>query len=237
MPLSTRIFILLFCAPLSSRAQTPVAPPAAPAHSHTPPGSSHPSGVVVLDQFVTSAQPFARNQVDLAQSTTVLSGQSLLLKKQATLGDTLASESGIQATSFGPGASRPIIRGLGGDRIRLLENSIGTMDASVTSPDHAVSIEPFLVERIEVVRGPASLLYGSNAVGGVVNVITHRIETDLPTERVRAGAELRAGTAADEVAGGGVLDLALISAAERALVVHVDGFRRRTENLRIPGYA
>lgn len=232
-----RLPALLVCAATLSRAQTaPTAGPTAPLHSHTPAASSH-SGVIVLDQFVTSAAPFARNQVDVAQSTTVLSGRSLLLKQQPTLGETLAGETGIHATSFGPGASRPIIRGLTGDRIRLLENGVGLLDASVTSPDHAVGVEPFLVERIEVVRGPASLLYGSSAVGGVVNVITHRIETDLPTEPVRGGAEVRAGTAAEEIAGGGVVDLAVTPAAGRAVVLHLDGFRRSTENLRIPGFA
>ena len=193
--------------------------------------------MVTLDQFVTSAAPFERNQADLAQATTVLSGSSLRLKQQASLGDTLGSESGIHATSFGTGASRPIIRGLGGDRIRLLENSVGTLDASVTSPDHAVSVEPFLVERIEIVRGPASLLYGSNAVGGVVNVITHRIETDLPTEPIRGSFEVRRGSAAEEWARGAVFDLALRPDAASALVLHLDGFRRSTENLRIPGFA
>jgi iron complex outermembrane receptor protein len=191
----------------------------------------------VLDQFVTSASPFRRNEVDVAQSTTVLGGQALLLKQHATLGETLANETGMSATSFGPGASRPIIRGLGGDRIRLLENSVGTVDASVTSPDHAVSIEPFLVERIEIVRGPASLLYGSTAVGGLVNVITRRIATELPEQRVRGGAELRYGTGAEEFAGGGVLDVNLSSAPAQALMLHLDRFHRRAGDLRIPGFA
>jgi iron complex outermembrane receptor protein len=225
--------------PPVGRAQSaPVtSPPGTAAHSHTPAPSSHVSGTVTLDQFITTAAPFARNQVDLAQSTTVLGGQSLRLKQQSTLGDTLAAETGMSATSFGPGASRPIIRGLGGDRIRLLENSVGMIDASVTSPDHAVSVEPFLIDRIEIVRGPASLLYGSNAVGGVINVITHRIETDLPTERLRGGAELRFGSAADEFARGAVVDVALRSEPGRALVLHLDGFRRSADNLRIPGFA
>jgi iron complex outermembrane receptor protein len=235
----------LICAALlvtAGRAQTsPAAPPApaAPAsgHSHAPGTSSHTSGTVTLDQFITSAAPFARNQVDLAQSTTVLSGRSLQLKQQATLGDTLSAETGISATAFGPGASRPIIRGLGGDRIRLLENSVGTLDASVASPDHAVSVEPFLVERIEIVRGPASLLYGSNAVGGVVNTITHRIETDLPAEPVRATFEVRGGTAAHEFGRGGVVDVALRPAPDQAIVLHLDGFRRSTDDVRIPGFA
>ncbi|MBL9203415.1 MAG: TonB-dependent receptor plug domain-containing protein, partial [Opitutaceae bacterium] len=224
------------CAAATGAAQAASAPPA-PAHSHTPAAPSHGDSVVTLDQFVTSVAPFERNQVDLAQATTVLAGRALRLKQQATLGETLSAEVGVNATSFGPGASRPIIRGLGGDRIRVLENSVGTLDASVASPDHAVSVEPFLVDRIEIVRGPASLLYGSNAVGGVVNVITHRIETDLPTEPVRGSAEVRRGTAADEWAGGGVLDLALRPGAERAFVLHLDGFRRTAKNLRIPGFA
>lgn len=237
MSISRRFIFSLACAATFCRAQTTPPAGAPPAHAHTPPASSHTHGVVTLDQFVTSASPFSRNQVDLAQSTTVLSGRSLLLKQQATLGDTLASETGIHATSFGPGASRPIIRGLGGDRIRLLENSIGTIDASVISPDHAVSVEPLLVERIEVVRGPASLLYGSNAVGGVINVITHRIETDLPTEPMRGSAEIRGGTGADELAGGGVFDFSLKTAADRAFVVHFDAFGHRTKNIRIPDFA
>jgi iron complex outermembrane receptor protein len=222
--------------PAGTNAQTtPAAPP--PVHSHAPGAPSHPGGAVTLDQFVTTATPFARNQVDLAQSTTVLGGRSLLLKQQATLGETLSAETGMSATSFGPGASRPIIRGLGGDRIRLLENSVGTIDASVTSPDHAVSVEPFLVERIEIVRGPAALLYGGNAVGGVVNVITHRIETDLPTETFRGGAEARWGSAAEDFSRGGVLDVALPVATGKALVLHLDGFQRGTEDVRIPGFA
>lgn len=207
-------------------AQTPAPAPSAP--------SPH---AVVLDEYIASASPFRRNQIDVAQSTTILSDRSLLLKQQSTLGETLAGELGVSATSFGPGASRPIIRGLGGDRIRLLENSVGTLDGSVTSPDHAVSVEPFLVERIEVVRGPASLLFGSTAVGGLVNVITHRIETEVPTERVRGGAELRYGSAAQEFSRGGVLDLSLLPAGGPALVLHLDAFRRSTGDLRIPGFA
>lgn len=223
---------------LASVSQAQTAPAASPAgHSHAPAASSHAHGVVTLDQFVTSASTVPRNQVDLAQSTTVLDGRALLLKQQATLGETLAAETGIHATSFGPGASRPIIRGLGGDRIRLLENSVATLDASVASPDHAVSVEPFLVERIEILRGPASLLYGSSAVGGVVNVFTHRIETDLPTTPVRGAFEVRGNTGADEMAAGGVLDFALRPARNQAVVFHLDAFRRETDNVRIPGFA
>ena len=232
------IFIFAALLPSIARPQTTAGKPsAATTHSHTPAPSAHVSGTVTLDQFITSATPFPRNQVELAQSTTVLSDQSLWLKQQASLGETLSAETGMSATSFGPGASRPVIRGLSGDRIRLLENSVGTLDASVASPDHAVSVEPLLIERIEVIRGPASLLYGSNAVGGVVNVITHRIETDLPAESVRGGAEVRGNTAAQEFARGGVIDFAPFRRASQAVVFHFDGFRRETKDLRIPGFA
>ncbi|MBI5689108.1 MAG: TonB-dependent receptor [Verrucomicrobia bacterium] len=221
---------VLTSAPIIAAAadSAPPSPSSAAAHTHAP---------ITLDQFVISAAPFQRNQVDLAQTTTVLSGRSLLLKQQSTLGETLANEPGIQATSFGPGASRPIIRGLGGDRLRLLENGVVSLDASATSPDHAVGIEPFLVERIEAVRGPASLLYGSAAVGGVVNVISHRIETELTGERVRGGAEVRFGSAAEDLARGGVIDLNLLPGRDHALVLHLDGFRRSARDVRIPGFA
>jgi iron complex outermembrane receptor protein len=171
----SRLFpsLLALCTTVSVVAQTP--PP--------DPTSEDP---VHLENVVVTATPYSRNQADLTSATTVLTGRALQVRRQGTLGETLAGEVGMASTAFGPGAGRPIIRGLGGDRIRILENGVGTLDASVTSPDHAVSVEPFLVERIEVVRGPASLLYGSAAVGGVVNVITHRIETELPEAAVPA---------------------------------------------------
>ena len=234
-----RLSLPLLCLASLSPAQTPAAPrPAAtPAHSHAPGAGSHNHGVVTLDQFVTSASPVPRNQVDLAQSTAVLDGRALLLKQQSTLGETLAAETGIHSTAFGPGAGRPVIRGLGGDRLRLLENGVATLDASVASPDHAVAVEPFLVDRIEVLRGPASLLYGANAVGGVVNVLTHRIETDLPSAPLRGSFDLRGTTGSGEIARGGVLDFAVRPSADRAFVFHLDGSRRSADNLRIPGYA
>jgi len=217
-------FCFLFAASLSTHAQT------APPHlAHDEP--------VSLENIVVTASPLPRTQAELVSATTVLAGRALQLKRQPTLGETLSEEVGMSSTSFGPGASRPIIRGLGGDRIRLLENGVGTLDASVTSPDHAVSVEPFLVKRIEVVRGPASLLYGSSAVGGVVNVITHRIETEMPEETVSGSAEIGYGTAANRRSYGAVTDVAVRRTRNDALVLHVDGFRRVTGDLEIPGYA
>lgn len=192
---------------------------------------------VKLDHFVVSASPFQRNQTDLAQATSILAGTALSLRQQPTLGETLAGLPGISSTFFGPGANRPIIRGLGGDRIRILENGTGTIDGSTVSPDHAVSVEPFLINRIEVVRGPASLLYGSSAVGGVVNLLTHRIETELPARPVSGLFDVRAGTGAEERAYGGIVNVAAAIADGRAVVLHLDGFSRQTGDVKIPGYA
>ena len=219
----------LFSAALAGGLTAQTAPkPAAPAHDHAP---------VALDQFVTSATPFKRNQVDLAQSTTVLAGRALLLKQQPTLGATLGGETGISDSYYGPGSSRPIVRGLDGERVRILENGLALLDASANSPDHAVAVEPFLVDRIEAVRGPAALLYGNAAVGGVVNVISHRIETELHEERVRGGAEVRHATGSGETARGGVLDVRLLGGRDHALVLHVDAFRREAGDINIPGPA
>jgi iron complex outermembrane receptor protein len=222
----SRLFpsLLALCTTVSVVAQTP--PP--------DPTSEDP---VHLENVVVTATPYSRNQADLTSATTVLTGRALQVRRQGTLGETLAGEVGMASTSFGPGAGRPIIRGLGGDRIRVLENGVGTLDASVTSPDHAVSVEPFLVERIEVVRGPASLLYGSAAVGGVVNVITHRIETELPEAAVSGRVEARHHTGSNETGYGGVTDVAVHRSATSALVVHLDGFRRKAKDLEIPGFA
>jgi len=216
---------LTLAAAVSARAQ--MTPPPEPAEHEA----------VNLDHMVVTAMPFVRNQAEIAAATAVLEGRSLQVRRQGTLGETLAGEVGMASTAFGPGAGRPIIRGLGGDRIRILENGVGTIDASVTSPDHAVSVEPFLVERIEIVRGPASLLYGSSAVGGVVNVITHRIETAMPEKRVSGAAELRYGTGANETGFGGVTDIAVHRSDRGALVLHLDGFKRNAADLEIPGFA
>ncbi|EIP99956.1 outer membrane cobalamin receptor protein [Opitutaceae bacterium TAV1] len=210
------------------------------AHARTLPPPASATGAeppVTLDTVVVSATPFERSQADLISSTNVLSGQDLLLRQQATLGETLSAQPGMSSTYFGPGASRPIIRGLGGNRVRMLANGVDTIDASTTSPDHAVSLEPFLVKRIEVVRGPASLLYGSSAVGGVVNVIDHRVETGLPAATVSGELDAHYGTNADEFVYGGILDVALWRTEDRALVLHLDGFKRSSDDVRIPGYA
>lgn len=225
MHFSVRLSLVLAAATPFAHAQ--VTPPPAPADD----------APVMLENIVVTAAPFARSQADLLSATTVLSGRDLSLAQQPSLGETLATQTGMSSTYFGPNASRPVIRGLGANRVRILQNGTDTLDASNTSPDHAVSVEPFLVKRIEVVRGPAALLYGSAAVGGVVNVIDHRIENEIPDRTVSGSLESRYGTNADASAFSGLVDVALLRREDRAVVLHLDGFQREAGDTEVPGLA
>ncbi|HEY7191519.1 MAG TPA: TonB-dependent receptor plug domain-containing protein [Vicinamibacterales bacterium] len=126
---------------------------------------------------VVSVSPDARSQFESFQPTSVLSGQELSKQLESSLGATLESQPGVAARSFGPAPSRPVIRGLDGDRVLILQDGQRLGDLSTPSGDHSVPINPASAQRIEVVRGPATLLYGSNAIGGLVNVITDEIPT------------------------------------------------------------
>ncbi|MBA4136106.1 MAG: TonB-dependent receptor [Opitutus sp.] len=195
----------------------------------TPPSGAPP---VHLEEFVVTGSPLRRAQDEVALPTSVVGGPRLVQLRQPTLGETLANEPGISSTYFGPGASRPVIRGLGGDRVRVLTGGVGTLDASIISPDHAVSLDPLLIDRIEIVRGPATLLYGGSAVGGVVNVIDSRIPEELPAAPFGGRIESRYGSAAEERAGAAVFTGRAGSWAWR-----LDGFTRQTDDVRIPGFA
>jgi iron complex outermembrane receptor protein len=181
---------------------------------------------------VVTARPDARSASEVAQPVAVLEGQELRLRMEPTLGETLSKLPGVSSTYFGPGASRPIIRGIGGDRIRILEDGIGTADASSTSPDHAVSYDPIGASSVEVVRGPATLLYGSSAVGGVVNTIDQRIVAIPPDHAVGGVVDLALGSVSNEKSGAGALHV-----GRGPLVVRGDYSRRETEDLDIPGFA
>lgn len=187
----------------------------------------------IRDEVVVSAAADPRSQLEVTQPTTVLLGEELDLRREATLGETLDEQPGVSSTSFAPGASRPVIRGLGGDRIRVLSSGLGSADAASTSPDHAVSIDPLSAERVEVLRGPATLLYGSSAVGGLVNVLDGRIPEYLPEEGVSGQVEVVGGTVADERAGGASLQGRL----NGRLAWHADYLRRETGDYAIPGFA
>ncbi|MBI5722164.1 MAG: TonB-dependent receptor [Burkholderiales bacterium] len=169
----------------------------------------------------------------------VLSGNGLALRRAATLGETLDGLPGVAATGFGPNASRPVIRGLDGDRVRMLDNGGASVDASSLSFDHAVALDPLVVERLEVLRGPAVLLYGGSATGGVVNAINNRIPRAL-SPGLAARAELRGGGAASERSGAALLEGA-IGPGEgmgggTGLAWHADAFGRRTEDQRTPTF-
>ncbi len=139
---------------------------------------------------------------------------------------------GVQATYFGPGVGRPILRGLDGPRVQVLSSGIGSMDASTVSADHATSVEPFLADQIEVLKGPATLLFGSGAIGGAVNVADGRIARDLPEEPLSGRVEVRGNTVSDERAGMFRLD-----GVNGNWVLHVDGLVRNTDDYAIPGVA
>ena len=161
-----------------------------------------------------------------------LSGAALTQRQGSTLGETLDNLPGIANSSFGPNVGRPVIRGMDGDRIRILQNSGANMDVSGLSNDHAVPIDPLTTERIEVLRGPATLLYGGSAIGGVVNVIDNRIARERTFDAkggVMGKAEVRAGGAANERSTG-----ALVEAGNDKFVLHVDAFDRSTQNMRVP---
>jgi iron complex outermembrane receptor protein len=183
---------------------------------------------VHAEAIVVTAGP-ARRASEVFQPVAVLDGEELIEHREATLGETLNEQPGVSSTYFGPGASRPVIRGLGGDRIRILQDGVGASDASNVSPDHAVSLDPGAARQIEVVRGPATLLYGSNAVGGVVNVLDGRIPDRVPDSAVTGTIDLNAGSVADE--RGGAVDL---DGGSGALAWHLGYGKRETDDYEIP---
>jgi len=173
-----------------------------------------------------------RKESDVLGGISVLDAADLTREVRPSIGETLAREPGVSSTSFGPQASAPVIRGLSGDRVRVLTDGIGTLDLSGSGPDHAIAINPLTAERIEVLRGPAALLFGSSAIGGVVNVIDTRIPRHLPDGAVGGDALAGYGTAADERMLNGAVDVPLGG----KFVVHADGNWTKTNDLRTGGY-
>ena len=185
-----------------------------------------------LDAIEVTASPL-RNAIDnLARPVSVLAGEELDARRAGTLGETLERQSGVQSSYFGAGVGRPIIRGQDGARVQVLSSGTSSLDVSTVSADHAVTIEPFLADQIEVLKGPATLLYGSGAIGGAVNVVDGRIPTAQVGKAVSGRAEIRHGSAADENTG-----MVRLDGDAGALTLHVDGFRRESGDYRIPGFA
>ncbi|MBB4640931.1 iron complex outermembrane receptor protein [Rhizorhapis suberifaciens] len=181
----------------------------------------------VKSQDIVVTGVFQRSQQDILSGTSVLTGTALVRDLKPTIGDTLAKQPGVSATSFGPNASRPILRGLQGERVRALTDGIGSFDVSNTSVDHAVVINPLTAERIEVLRGPSALLFGSAAIGGVVNVVDRRIPRQVPDEPVHIEGLATYGTAANERSISAAADAPLSD----KIVFHMDGSYSKTDDL------
>ena len=156
------------------------------------------------EEVVVTASPFAKSIEAVNKPVNLLSGEALQNASASTLGETLNGQLGVSSASFGPGVGLPIIRGQSDNRVKVMQDSVGSMDASAASPDHAVTLEPLLANKIEVLRGPAALRYGSGAIGGVVNVLDNRIPSEFP-DAISGGIELRNASVNDETVGVGSL--------------------------------
>jgi len=184
---------------------------------------------VFYEELVVTAHPLSGE--GLAQPTSVLDGEELNRAMAGTLGETLINQPGIHSATFGAAVGRPVIRGMSGPRVKVMEDRIDSMDVSVSSPDHATTIEPFMADRIEVLKGPSTLLYGNGAIGGVVDVHTGRIPHAMP-DKVKAKAEVRGADNADQRAAAG-----MVQAGAGGIVLHLDGYYRDADEYEIPGYA
>ncbi|MGH8176033.1 MAG: TonB-dependent receptor [Steroidobacter sp.] len=184
------------------------------------------------EEVIVTSTALRETALDIAQPATVISGDELRRQIASSIGESIATEPGVSASYFGPSASRPVIRGLGGERVLMLQDGVSALDASSLSQDHAVAIESVLADQIEILKGPAALLFGSGAVGGVVNVVDGRIPTDFSGDADRIAFEVRGDTAMEERTGVGRIEF-----GGDAVRVHVDGFRRETADVEIPGYA
>ena len=176
--------------------------------------------------------PYDRDREMVATAVTVLQGDALQLQQRSTIGETLARQPGVSSSFFGPNASRPILRGLDNERVRVLTDGVGSFDVSNTSVDHAVAINPLLADRIEILRGPAALLYGSGAIGGVVNMRDLRIPREVPDGGPHVDAVAGYASAARERNIGASVNAPLGG----GFVAHVDGSFFESDNYRSGGF-
>lgn len=184
-----------------------------------------------LLEITVSASPLGRTADELVQPIVLLADEELANKRRNTIGETLEQELGVSTTDFGPGAGRPVIRGQAGPRVEVLSNGISTMDAASVSPDHAVSGNPLIARQIEILKGPATLLYGSGAIGGVVNIVNNRLPTEV-TEGFTGSVEASAGSVARENNVFGDFNYGVGNHQ-----LHADITRSRAKDYKIPGFA
>ncbi|MEP6633253.1 MAG: TonB-dependent receptor [Luteimonas sp.] len=182
-----------------------------------------------LDAIVVTASPLKNTAEQMAQPVDVLSGEQLDKVRAASLGETVQSLPGVQSSNFGPGVGRPIIRGLDGPRVGILSDGLITQDVSTVSQDHSPTIEPFLADQIEVLKGPSTLLYGSGAIGGVVNVVDGRIPETSPGDAFSGRAEMRYDSASR-----GTTDLLRVDTGTDRFALHADAVYRNARDYETP---
>jgi iron complex outermembrane recepter protein len=182
-----------------------------------------------LDAVRVTANPFASTADELSRPVDVLSGERLDEVRAGSLGETVAALPGVQSSNFGPGVGRPIIRGMDGPRVAITSGGLSSQDVSTVSQDHSPAIEPFLANQIEVLKGPSTLLYGSGAIGGVVNVVDGRI-AQTPVDGATGRAEARWNVGDTE----GQTDMFRLDAGNGGLSIHADGVYRDNDDYDTP---
>ena len=160
-----------------------------------------------LEEVIVTSTALRESPLNIAQPTEVIAGDELRRQIEGSLGETLSKQLGMSSTYFGPTASRPIIRGLGGYRVQTLQDGLASLDVAGLSQDHAVTIESVVSKQIEVIKGPAALLYGSGAAGGLVNVVTNRIPLSEAKTPFSGAVEVRGTDGGRPVAGHGYVEL------------------------------
>ncbi len=186
---------------------------------------------VALDDVIVTGAPFGISARATTIATTVIDEEALATAPAASLGDLVNGLPGVRSTDFAPGASRPVIRGLSGPRVQVLTNGIGLIDASSVSPDHQVATDPAEANRIEIVRGPATLAYGGTAIGGVVNVLDNRIPTEMP-EGLDGLIAAQSSSVDSGWATSGRLTFGL-----GPIAINIDGVKKRSDDYDIPAPA
>ena len=184
-----------------------------------------------LDEVVVTATALHKSALEVAQPTSVLTGDALIRNRGTSVGEALAATPGVSATYFGPQASRPVIRGQSGERVQVSEDGAESLDVAALSADHAVTIDPLLADRVEVLRGPATLLYGNGAAGGLVNVLVHRVP-EQAFDGMKGAAEVRGNSALEERAGAVRVDGGIDGWS-----FHGDAYARETGDVEVADYS
>jgi len=203
---------------------------AQPAAGQTAAPSSR-AAVTALEPVVVAADPLGRDVDSLATPVTVLHDDALAEHRRGTLGELLDGQPGVHADPFGGGASRPVIRGQTAPRIKVLNDGAEVMDASTISPDHVVTVDTLQARKVEILRGPAALLYGGSAIGGVVNVLDDKTPTQVPVNGMEGSVEALGSSAAKSRTG-----VVGLTVGEGNIAIRLQGAKRRADDYRVPDW-